>query len=123
MNFEGYEKIMAAAAECDENISCWNGKLEAPENIVVRKAANTLARFGRGNDAAIKALAGHLGHRDLEVRNEILGALDYIAVKGSQFAIDRIDELEQKESGRSIWNNFKREALPTRSRLVLRMGE
>jgi HEAT repeat protein len=122
MNFKGYEMVMASAAECDENIECWVGKLKHKENIVVRKAANTIARFGRGNEAAIAGLVAHLQHRDLEVRNEVLGALDYIAVKGSKVAVDKINEMEDKEAGRSIWNNFKREALPTRSRLIIRAG-
>ncbi len=122
MNFKGYDMVMKAAEECDENIECWVGKLEHKENIVVRKAANTIARFGRGNEAAIAGLTKHLTHRDLEVRNEVLGALDYIAVSGSKVAVDKIDEMEDKEAGRSIWNNFKREALPTRSRLIIRAG-
>jgi hypothetical protein len=122
INFKGYEKVMAAAAECDEDIACWSGKLKSKDKIVVRKAANTLARFGRGNDKAIEGLAAHLAHHDLEVRNEILGAIDYVAVNGSKTAVDTINKLEEKESGRSIWNNFKREALPTRSRLIIRSG-
>jgi hypothetical protein len=45
-----------------------------------------------------------------------------MAVKGSDVAVKRIDELETTEGGRSIWNNFKREALPARSRLKSRMA-
>jgi hypothetical protein len=62
------------------------------------------------------------GHSDLEVRNEALSAVDYIAVSGSDVAVKKIDDLEAAESGRSIWNNFSREALPTRSRLRSRTG-
>jgi hypothetical protein len=87
---------------------------------VLRKAASMISRYGRGNDKAIHALVGLFSHRDLEVRNEALGAVDSIADKGSKEAVDKIDELETVEGGRSIWNNFKREALPTRSRLQLR---
>ena len=68
------------------------------------------------------ALVALFGHRDLEVRNEALSAVDAMAVTGSKEAVAKIDELEAAEGGRSIWNNFKREALPARSRLQLRKG-
>lgn len=112
--------LFAAAAECDENVACWTGKLKSTDKIVQRKAASMIGRFGRGNDQAIAGLIPLLGDRDLEVRNEALLALDAVAVKGSKPAVDKIDELETLEGGRSIWNNFKREALPTRSRLMMR---
>lgn len=112
--------LFAAAAACDSSVECWTGKLKDNDKLVLRKASSMLARYGRGNDAAIHALVQLFSHRDLEVRNEALGAVDAIAVKGSKEAVDKIDELETVEGGRSIWNNFKREALPTRSRLQLR---
>jgi HEAT repeat protein len=112
--------LFAAAAACDANVDCWTGKLKDNDKLVLRKAASMLSRYGRGNDKAIHALVQLFSHRDLEVRNEALGAVDAIAVKGSKEAVDKIDELETVEGGRSIWNNFKREALPTRSRLQLR---
>ena len=119
-----YEVAVKAAQECDTKIDCWIGKLKDKNFVVVRKAANMLARFGAGNDAekAIKALVDTLSHDDLEVRNEVLSAIDFLAVKGSDIAVAKIDELEAKESGRSIWNNFKREAMPARSRLTNRAG-
>ncbi len=112
--------LFAAATECDQNVECWTGKLKSSDKIVQRKASSMLGRFGRGNEQAIAGLIPLLGDRDLEVRNEALLALDTIAVKGSKAAVDKIDELETMEAGRSIWNNFKREALPTRSRLAMR---
>jgi HEAT repeat protein len=112
--------LFAAANACDANVECWTGKLKESDKVVLRKAASTLARYGRGNDKAIHALVQLFAHRDLEVRNEALSAVDSMAVKGSKEAVDKIDELETVEGGRSIWNNFKREALPTRSRLHLR---
>jgi HEAT repeat protein len=112
--------LFAAATACDANPDCWTGKLKDNDKVVLRKAASTLARYGRGNDKAIHALVQLFAHRDLEVRNEALSAVDAMAVKGSKEAVDKIDELETVEGGRSIWNNFKREALPTRSRLQLR---
>ncbi|HEY2734595.1 MAG TPA: hypothetical protein VGI70_11455, partial [Polyangiales bacterium] len=112
--------LFAAANACDANVDCWTGKLKDNDKVVLRKAASTLARFGRGDDKAIHALISLFSHRDLEVRNEALSAVDAMAVKGSKEAVDKIDELEASEGGRSIWNNFKREALPTRSRLQLR---
>ena len=79
----------------------------------------TLQRL-MGNEAAIKGLVELFGHSDLEVRNEALSAVDAIAVNGSEIAVKKINDLEAAEAGRSIWNNFKREALPTRSRLQTR---
>lgn len=112
--------LFAAAASCDAAVECWTGKLKDNDKILQRKAASMLARFGRGDQKAIHALVQLFSHRDLEVRNEALSSVDAMAVKGSKEAIDKIDELESAEAGRSIWNNFKREALPTRSRLQLR---
>jgi len=112
--------LFALSATCDANVECWIGKLKDNDKLVLRKAASMIARYGRGNDKAVHALVQLFAHRDLEVRNEALGAVDAIAVKGSKEAVDKIDELESVEGGRSIWNNFKREALPTRSRLQLR---
>ncbi len=112
--------LFKVADECDAEVSCWTKKLNDPDKIVLRKAASMLARYGIDNAAAVHSLVQLFGHRDLEVRNEALGAVDAIAVKGSAEAVKKIDELENVEGGRSIWNNFKREALPTRSRLMLR---
>jgi HEAT repeat protein len=112
--------LFAAAAACDSDVACWTGKLKDNDKVLLRKAASMLARYGRGDDKAIHALIQLFGHRDLEVRNEALNAVDSMALKGSKEAVDKITELETVEGGRSIWNNFKREALPTRSRLQLR---
>jgi HEAT repeat protein len=112
--------LFAAANTCDVSVECWTGKLKDNDKVVLRKASSMLARYGRGDDKAIHALVQLFAHRDLEVRNEALSAVDAMAVKGSKEAIDKITELESAEAGRSIWNNFKREALPARSRLQLR---
>jgi hypothetical protein len=117
---EEYRPALLAADECDENVECWIGKLKDKDKIVLRKASSMLARLGRNNDKAIEGLLGLFSHSDLEVRNEALAAVDFIAVNGSKAAVDKISQLEAVEGGRSIWNNFQREALPTRSRLLLR---
>ncbi|MGD8860516.1 MAG: hypothetical protein PVI30_10940 [Myxococcales bacterium] len=119
---EEYKVAIEAAKECDKDVSCWIGKLKSDDKIVLRKAATMLGRYARGNKEAIKALVELFEHRDLEVRNEALSAVDHIAVDGSKVAVDKINELEEKEAGRSIWTNFSREALPTRSRLQTRAG-
>ena len=119
---EEYLPALAAAEECDVNVECWVGKVTEQDKIILRKAANSLGRFGRGNEKAIAALVKLFSHRDLEVRNEALSAVDAIAVEGSKAAVDKISELQTVEGGRSIWNNFKREALPTRARLMMRAG-
>ena len=117
---QDYKVAIAAAEQCDKSVECWIGKLKDKDKIVIRKATNMLARYARGNDAAIKAMVDLFSHSDLEVRNEALAAVDAIAINGSDLAVKKIDELEAVEAGRSIWNNFKREALPTRSRLQTR---
>jgi HEAT repeat protein len=115
-----YQVVIKAAEQCDKSIECWAGKLKDKDKVVIRKATTMLARYGRGNEAAVKGLIELFGHTDLEVRNEALSAVDYIAVKGSDLAVKKINDLETVEGGRSIWNNFSREALPTRSRLQTR---
>lgn len=116
-----YQAVIAAANTCDRDVTCWIGKLSDKDKVVVRKAANMLARFARGNTEAIGKLVELLGHKDLEVRNEVLYAVDYMATDGSQVAVDKIDALQDAEEGRSIWSNFKREALPARARLAARL--
>lgn len=118
--FEKSMPAIKAAKECDQKLSCWIGKLGSDDKLILRKAATMLGRFGRGNSKAVDALVPLLGHRDLEVRFAALNALDHIAVDGSQKAIDKLEELQDKEQGRSVWNNFKREALPLRYRLKAR---
>jgi hypothetical protein len=116
-NFEQNEPLLALAAECDEDVSCWIGKLGDSDKDKVKKAAYMLGRTGTGNEEAINALVGLLDHNELEVRLAALSALDRIATGGSQAAVDKIEELRETEEGRSIWNNFSREALPTQARL------
>jgi HEAT repeat protein len=117
-----HEPLFAVATACDANVDCWTGKLKDENKVVLRKTASMLARYGRGNQKAIAGLIALFAHRDLEVRNEALSAVDAMATNGSKEAVAKIDELEAQEGGRSIWNNFKREALPARSRLQLRKG-
>lgn len=117
-----YGVVIKVAEQCDQAVQCWQQKLADKNPVVVRKSANMLARYGRGDAGSIAALVKLLGHPDLEVRNEALSAVDAIAVRGSDLAVKKIDELQAAESGRSIWTNFSREALPTRSRLRLRAG-
>jgi HEAT repeat protein len=119
-NIKDHIPLLAVAESCDRDIACYQGKLGDKEPFVLRKAINTIARFGRGNPKAVDALIPLLSHRELEVRNEALAAIDYIAVNGSKAAVEAIDQLQAREEGRSVWNNFKREALPTRSRLASR---
>jgi len=121
-NYAQYTPAVAAAKECDVNLDCWAGKLKSTDKIVLRKACNTMARFGAGNDKAMAALIELFGHADLEVRMEALSAVDSMATKGSKAAVEKIEHLQAVEEGRSIWTNFQREALPTRGRLLLRGG-
>ena len=121
-HIQDYDAAIKVAEECDKNVDCWVGKLGDSNKVILRKASSMLARLGGGSEKAMTGLVNLLGHDDLEVRNEALSAIDHLAVKGSQAAVDKISALETAEEGRSIWTNFKREALPTRSRLMLRAG-
>lgn len=119
-NFEANLPALAAADECDADLSCWIRKLGDADKVVVRKAAYMLARLGRGNDDAIRAMAAKLDHREIEVRLSVLYALDHAAIRGSAEAVQKIEQLRETEQGRSIWTNFSREALPVQARLRAR---
>ena len=115
-----YQSAIAAAEACDRDVDCWVGKLADKDTVVVRKAADMLARLARGEAKATEKLVSLFGHSDLEVRNEALFAVDYMATQGSKPAVEKIEALQREEEGRSIWNGFKREALPIRARLLAR---
>jgi hypothetical protein len=82
-----------------------------------------LGRYAKGNETAIDALVSQLGSDDIGVRLAALIALDQIAVKGSQGAVAKVDELRSHEEGQSVWTQFRREALPIQARLRSRAGE
>lgn len=112
--------IFAAAHACNQDVSCWAGKLTDTNSWVVRKAAYMLARYGRGNDAALTALIGQLGNSSEEIRGEILYALDFCAPAGSAAAVARIDELHAAEQGRSVWSHTESLFLAVQARLASR---
>lgn len=118
--FEKMRPAVALAKECDADLACYAGKLAEAEDIEMQKAAYMVGRLGRGSDVALDALVENLGHRDSKVRLAALHALDHIAVDGAPAAVTRIEELREKEEGRSIWTSFKREALPIAARLESR---
>lgn len=121
-NFQEKAPALDAARECDQNLECWKGKLGADEVLVLRKAAYMIGRYGQGNGEMVRALTEKLGHPELEVRLAVLQALDHVATRQAgaeaiNAAVQKIDDLRQMEEGRSIWNNFSREALPIQARL------
>lgn len=112
--------LIAAAEECDTDISCWAKKLDAKDENVARKATYMLGRLGRGNAEAIGALVKKLDDQRELVRGDALSALDFIAVKGSPEAVQKIDQVRKTEEGRAIWNHVKERALSTQARLAAR---
>lgn len=110
-------KALAVAVECNEDVACYIRKLSDHDGAVAQKAAYMLARFGRGNPAAITALIGAIASNDAKVRGDALYALDFITDAGSQAAVDRITALQHTEEGRAIWNQIKTLALATSSRI------
>lgn len=112
--------VFDAAHSCNDDVTCWAGKLTDSNTWVVRKAAYMLSRYGRGNEAAITALVGQLGNSDEEIRGEVLYALDFVAVHGSSSAVARIDELHTQEQGRSVWAHTESLFLAVQARLASR---
>lgn len=118
-----FDPILAAAEQCNEDLACWQQKLTDSNALVVRKAAYMVARYGRGNAAAVNALVAQIGHSDEEVRGEILYALDYAASNGSPEAVARIDQLAEQESGRAIWTHVESLARAIQARLQARSAQ
>ncbi|MCC6877434.1 MAG: HEAT repeat domain-containing protein [Sandaracinaceae bacterium] len=119
-NFEENSPALVAAGECNEDLQCWIRKLGDSNPVVVRKAAYMIARYGRGNDAAITALIEHIDHRDQFVRGDVLYAIDFIATAGSDPAVQEIDAVRGREEGRSSWNQIRELAMAVRARLQAR---
>ena len=120
---EKFQELIDLASECDTSVDCWVSKAGNAESNKARKGAYMLGRYAEGNEQAIDALVGQLGSEDLGVRLAALIALDQIAVKGSQGAVAKVDELRTREEGQSVWTRFSREALPIQARLRSRGGE
>ncbi len=112
--------LLAAAAECDEELACWSKKLDGKDENVVRKATYMLARLGRGKQPVIDALVKKLDHPKEMVRGDVLSALDFVAVSGSPDAVAKIDQIRKAEEGRAIWNHVKDRAIATQAKLAAR---
>jgi hypothetical protein len=122
-HFEEMNPALEVAGECNVDVACWVRKLEDSNKLVIIKASYMLARLGAGNQQALDALVPKLGHSDIEVRFSVLKAIDAIATQGSEAAVTKIDELQEREDGTSIWNQFATQALPVQSRLRNRGGQ
>ena len=120
---EKFQELIDLANECDTSVDCWISKAGNADSNKARKGAYMLGRYAEGNQGAIDALVSQLGSDDIGVRLAALIALDQIAVKGSQGAVAKVDELRTHEEGQSVWNQFRREALPIQARLRSRAGE
>lgn len=117
------EPALREAERCAA-LACWVEAFGAHardgDALLARKAAAMLAQLGRDDQRAISALVAQLGHRDMTIRLAALRALDWVAIRGSRAAVERIDELGESEAGRAIWTQFAREAIPVQGRLVAR---
>jgi HEAT repeat protein len=120
---EKFQELIDLANECDTSVDCWISKAGNADSNKARKGAYMLGRYAKANDKAIDALVGQLGSDDLGVRLAALIALDQIAVKGSQGAVAKVDDLRTREEGQSVWTRFRGEALPIQARLRSRAGE
>jgi HEAT repeat protein len=115
-----FDPILAATAECNQDLACWQGKLADSNPLVARKAAYMVARYGRGNPAVVQALVAQIGNTNEEVRGDVLYALDYVATQGSPEAVARIDQLAEQEQGRAIWAHVQSLARAVQARLQAR---
>ncbi len=119
--FESQNKaLLEAAAACDVDVGCWTKRLDDKDENVARKATYMLARLGRGNAEAVKALVSKLDHPKEMVRGDVLSALDFVAVSGSPEAVAKIETIRKAEEGRAIWNHVKDRALATQAKLMAR---
>lgn len=118
-NFEANLPLLEAAVACDEQVACWISKLDGDKDTAT-KAAYMLGRVGEGKAEVVTALVSKLDHPEIEVRLAALQSLDHVATKGSPEAVAKIEEMRKTEEGRSIWNNFKRQAVPVQARLRAR---
>ena len=118
-----FQALIDLANECDTSVSCWVSKAGNADSNKARKGAYMLGRYAKGNDKAIDTLVGQLGSEDLGVRLAALIALDQIAVKGSEGAVAKVDDLRTREEGQSVWTRFRGEALPIQARLRSRAGD
>ncbi len=120
--FEETNPALDTADECNDNLECYIGKLADENPMVVRKAAYMIARYGRGNAAALTALIGQIDNRDVSARGDILYAIDWVATHGSPEAVAEIDHLREAEEGRSSWTQIESVAMAVRARLQARSG-
>lgn len=117
--------VLLEEAERCADLECWVAAFREHAASPVdaegaRKAATRIGQLGRGDARAISALVAELGHRDLQIRLAALRALDWIAIRGSRAAVQRIEELLVSEEGRAIGQRFALEAIPIRARLIAR---
>lgn len=121
-NFMEYDVALQTATECNEDVACYVRKLDDANKMVVRKAAFMIARYGRGNAEALTALIAKIDHREREVREDVLYAVDFLIDGANQAALDKIAAVQRAEEGRSSWEQMKVLALTTAGRLRLRAG-
>jgi HEAT repeat protein len=118
---EEFAPALETAQECHDDLQCYLGKLEEDDDVMVaRKAAYMIARYGRGDAAALATLVEQLDHRDTTVRGDVLYAVDWVATDGSAEAAQEIERIRQEEEGRSSWNQIKELAMAVRARLSAR---
>ncbi|MGE0787077.1 MAG: HEAT repeat domain-containing protein [Sandaracinaceae bacterium] len=119
---EEFLPAIETAQECNDDLQCYIGKLGDSNPMVVRKAAYMIARYGRGNAAALTALIEHIDHNNVPVRGDVLYAIDWVATEGSPEAVAEIERVRGVEEGRSSWNQIKELAMAVRARLSTRGG-
>jgi len=113
-------------ARCDDELGCYRAVLTGTHDdpdrraTEVEKATVMIARLGVGDEASAAALVPLLSAPDLRVRLSAAEAIDAIAVHGSADAVAAIEDLREREVGRSIWSSFQTIALPLRARLIRR---
>jgi hypothetical protein len=125
-NFEANVAALDLAEACDTDVNCYLGKLQDPNRLVARKAAIMISRYGVGQQPSIAGLTSALDKQDEELRVELLSALDVVSTGATndalRSAIQKIDDIEQKEQGTSTWNRIRSMASATRARIRNRVA-
>jgi HEAT repeat protein len=113
-----YKPLLDLASKCDRDLSCWKKNLTSNDAITVRKSAYMLGRFG--NASSVDSLVEVLDNPDLSARLAVLMAIDHLATTGSPAAVQKLEDMQDREEGRTTWVRFRDHALPVHARLISR---
>jgi HEAT repeat protein len=97
---------LKAAADCNEDLTCWEGKLKDPNGAVRERAAWQLGHLGKAQ--AIPALIANLQDEDLYARFATVTALSWLLAlpdgkPQAQAANDKLHAILDQEEGKQYY--------------------